>query len=228
MDAFASSQDIAHHAALYAALGEAGSNHFEFNKPAITLTQTTFQQKEIQEKIVIPEKKVEEKEGKADDGEEEKETKEESGEKYDEKAEYKGTERFDQRLTESKNLRMHNSEYRKKFIDKLIKVSKDLKIHPDWLANVIDLESANTFSSSVRNGIGATGLIQFLETSAKELGTTTTALGMLDEIEQLDRVQKYFEYWKKTPESLEQLYLLTLYPAFVDKASSPEAIIFAK
>lgn len=48
---------------------------------------------------------------------------------------------------------------------------------PEWLANLIDFETARTWSPSITNPTsGATGLIQFMPATARDLGTSTSAL----------------------------------------------------
>ena len=94
-------------------------------------------------------------------------------------------------------------------------------------ANYIDLlafmynESAGTFDPAIVNSIGATGLIQFMPTTAIGLGTTTTALAQLSRVDQMDWVLKYFNYFKFTTKaptpSLQDLYLCVFWPAAVGK-----------
>ena len=65
--------------------------------------------------------------------------------------------------------------------------------------NYIDLlscmanETGATFDPGLVNSIGATGLIQFMPTTATGLGTTTTALKSLDRVSQMDWVLKFFK-----------------------------------
>ncbi len=61
----------------------------------------------------------------------------------------------------------------------------------EWLCNLMAHESAGTFNPAIKNSIGATGLIQFLGSTAKSLGTTTTELAKLTFKEQLTWVDKY-------------------------------------
>lgn len=61
----------------------------------------------------------------------------------------------------------------------------------EWLVNLIKHESASTFNPSITNSIGATGLIQFLNSTAKGLGTTTNALRKMTFQQQLVYVDKY-------------------------------------
>ena len=71
-------------------------------------------------------------------------------------------------------------------------LARKYSIPPEWLANLINHESAGTFNPAVRNpSSGATGLIQFMPSTAKGLGTTTTALSKLTFQQQLPWVEKY-------------------------------------
>lgn len=66
--------------------------------------------------------------------------------------------------------------YRTAFIAKVILVSKNLGINPNWLMAIIHFETAGTFSPSITNSLGYTGLIQFGASAAASIGTTTAAL----------------------------------------------------
>ena len=82
---------------------------------------------------------------------------------------------------------------------KIEEVAHNLGMDPAWLANVIYFESGAgargpAFSPSAVNPRGgASGLIQFTGTTAKELGTTLAHLRGLSAVEQMDWVEKYFE-----------------------------------
>jgi hypothetical protein len=57
---------------------------------------------------------------------------------------------------------------------KVIEVAKNLGVDPNWLMTVMALETAETFSPSIDNGIGYVGLIQFGKDAAETIGTTTS------------------------------------------------------
>lgn len=80
-------------------------------------------------------------------------------------------------------------------------------------------ESGRTFSPSVKNmaGSGATGLIQFMPTTAMGLGTTVGALAQMTFEEQLVYVEKYFQPYKGRLHSLADVYMAILWPAGVGK-----------
>lgn len=57
--------------------------------------------------------------------------------------------------------------------------------------NLINFESGRTFNPAIKNSIGATGIIQFMPSTAKGLGTTTDALSKMTFQQQLVYVDKY-------------------------------------
>ncbi len=106
------------------------------------------------------------------------------------------------------------------FIDKVISISDSLGIDPNWLMFIINYESAGTFSPSVTNSIGATGLIQFLPGTAISLGTTVEALAKMTAVEQLDYVYKYLLPYKGKMIDFYTTYLAIFYPAALGKDDS--------
>ncbi len=62
---------------------------------------------------------------------------------------------------------------------------------------IMHYETGHKFDPAVKNGIGATGLIQIIPETAKGLKTTTGALADMCRIEQLDYVEKYFTNQKQ-------------------------------
>ena len=75
-------------------------------------------------------------------------------------------------------------------------------------------DSANDFE---RSKYRATGLIQFMPKTAKNLGTSTQQLFKMSNVQQLDYVYKYFLSAKGKLKSFEDLYLYTFYPISVGK-----------
>src|SRR5690606_7347779 len=69
-----------------------------------------------------------------------------------------------------------------------------LGTRPEYILAVMSFETGGSFSPGVRNGVGsgATGLIQFMPTTARELGTSTDALARMSAVEQLEYVERYF------------------------------------
>lgn len=74
---------------------------------------------------------------------------------------------------------------------KLVEVAGSVGADPDLLAAVISLESGFD-PSAVNRTSGATGLIQFLPSTARGLGTTVEALREMSAWEQLDFVERYY------------------------------------
>jgi len=77
------------------------------------------------------------------------------------------------------------------FRDAVARVAKNLNIPPQWLADVIAYESSGTFSTSITNPWGYTGLIQFGSAAAQDLGTTQAALARMSATQQMVYVEKY-------------------------------------
>lgn len=84
----------------------------------------------------------------------------------------------------------------------------------DWLMSCMAWESAETFSPSVFNmaGSGAVGLIQFMPTTAKALGTHTSRLADMTAEQQLEFVAKYFKPYKGKLQTLSDVYMAILWP----------------
>ena len=101
-------------------------------------------------------------------------------------------------------------------------------IDPNNLMAAMAFETGETFNPSIRSrsGSGAVGLIQFMERTAEELGTTTAALSKMKDTEQLKYVFKYFERYSGRIHSLEDLYMAILYPKAIGK--DPSYVLFVK
>ena len=81
-------------------------------------------------------------------------------------------------------------------------------------------ETGETFSASIKNPVAsATGLIQFLETTAVSLGTTTSKLANMSEVEQLEYVEKYFTPYAGKIETIEDIYMAIIYPKAIGKSN---------
>ncbi|MGD8595306.1 MAG: transglycosylase SLT domain-containing protein [Gammaproteobacteria bacterium] len=103
------------------------------------------------------------------------------------------------------------------FKNKVVQISNELGITPDFLMACMAFETGETFSPSIKNaaGSGATGLIQFMPRTAKALGTTVESLSSMTDVQQLDYVKKYFLPQKGKLKTLEDVYLAILYPAAI-------------
>lgn len=103
------------------------------------------------------------------------------------------------------------SSLRNQFQNEVIQICTDLGIaNPDWLMLVMYAESR--INPQARNGGStATGLIQFLESTAKDIGTTTAKLYTMNHVQQLPYVKEYLRRLiieKGKPESAYDLYFL--------------------
>ncbi len=117
--------------------------------------------------------------------------------------------------------------YRVPFIAKVKNICKKLGINPNWLMAIMDFETNGKFTASITNPLGYTGLIQFGEAAASDLGTTTTALRNMTAVAQLDYVYKYLLRFKDKLNSYTNTYLTVLFPAAIGKGddfviSSPD------
>lgn len=99
--------------------------------------------------------------------------------------------------------------------------------HASWLMACMAFESAETFSPSVKNaaGSGATGLIQFMPSTAVGLGTSVYALSQMTTVEQLDKVREYFKPYASRIGSLSDMYMAILLPSFIGRPN--DAILFS-
>lgn len=95
----------------------------------------------------------------------------------------------------------------------LHRVSANLNIPSEWLADLMAYESAGTFSSSIENPWGYTGLIQFGDDAMKDLGVTRQQLKNMTPAAQMTYVEKFIR--------LQMRY------AGVNRVSSPEMLVAA-
>jgi hypothetical protein len=110
------------------------------------------------------------------------------------------------------------------FISKVILLAGKLNVNPNWLMVVFFIETAASrygkINSAIQNSIGATGLIQFMPSTAIGLGTTCEALKNMTNVIQLDWVQKYFQPYSGRMKTLHDLYFAVFFPAAIGKADS--------
>lgn len=105
------------------------------------------------------------------------------------------------------------------FRDRVWWIADTLGLSPDDLMACMAWESGRSFSASVKNmaGSGATGLIQFMSSTAKGLGTTTADLAKMTAEDQLNYVYKYFRPYAGRLKSLSDTYMAILWPKAVGK-----------
>lgn len=107
----------------------------------------------------------------------------------------------------------------KEFLSKVKQVAKSIRCNYKDLLAIMNSESALNYQA-VNSQTGATGLIQFMPATARELGTSTEELLQMSPIEQMDYVEKYFLRMKQiagidASKKLDggDLYALTFLPA---------------
>ena len=78
-------------------------------------------------------------------------------------------------------------------LEALMKICDKYGIPFEWMVNLINFESGRTFNPAIQNSIGATGLIQFIPSTAADncLNTSTAALKQMSFKQQLAYVDKY-------------------------------------
>ncbi len=87
-------------------------------------------------------------------------------------------------------------------------VAERLETQPAWLLNVMAIESM--FNPSARNsqpGQTATGLLQFIETTAQSMGTTTAAIRRMNPVEQLNLVERYLTPFRGRLNNMADVYM---------------------
>lgn len=105
------------------------------------------------------------------------------------------------------------------FASKVKDISYKLGIDPSELMFVMDYESGLN-PQAINSGSGATGLIQFLPSTAEGLGTTTDALAAMSGVEQLDYVYDYLKTYKGDMDSVYTTYLAVFYPAALNQSDA--------
>lgn len=123
---------------------------------------------------------------------------------------------------------------RNAFEKKVKSIAFNIGIDPNELMFIMDFETAGTFSPSIKNpGSSATGLIGFLDSTARDLGTTVEELRKMSALKQLSYVEKYFlkqKYRHGAPKDFVDTYLAVLYPISTTKDDSyrfPSDVVFS-
>ena len=100
---------------------------------------------------------------------------------------------------------------RKEFTEKVHNICTELRIEANWLMFVMWFESK--LNPQAINPIsGATGLIQFMPSTARSLGTTTDVLKRMNNVQQLDYVLAYLRPYKGRMKRWIDVYLAVFYP----------------
>lgn len=114
------------------------------------------------------------------------------------------------------------------FKERVLWIEQDLGVPADALMACMAWESGESFSPKKKNlaGSGATGLIQFMPSTAKALDTTTSELAKMTAEDQLNYVWKYFAPFKGKLNNLGDVYMAILWPKGVGQ--SDDYVLFDK
>lgn len=126
------------------------------------------------------------------------------------------------------NLKCNKGESKANFEKVMNAISGSLGINPNWLmmvmwsesrlnAQSVNMQPGDSSDPSKRAAYRATGLIQFMPDTAIGLGTTTTALYNMSNVEQLGYVYRYFKPWSGKLKSYFDLYFVTFFPYAIGK-----------
>lgn len=107
-------------------------------------------------------------------------------------------------------------ENKKEFALKVTDICNQLNIKPDWLMFVMWFESKLN-PQAVNPISGSTGLIQFMPSTARGLGTTTDVLKRMSNVQQLDYVLAYLRPYKGRMKTWVDVYLAVFYPKAMGK-----------
>lgn len=118
-----------------------------------------------------------------------------------------------------------NRHLTREFIDKVKEMSTRLGMPAEWILAVMAFESCLD-PERVNGTSGATGLIQFIPSTAQGLGTSTSALRNMSAIEQLEFVEKYLGQYSGRVKSLTDLYMSVLYPRAIGQGS--DGVVFER
>ncbi|MGF1527802.1 MAG: LysM peptidoglycan-binding domain-containing protein [Candidatus Competibacterales bacterium] len=106
------------------------------------------------------------------------------------------------------------------FARKVEGVAERLGMDPNHLMAVMHFETGGTFDPAIENpASGATGLIQFLPSTARGLGTSTEELAAMSPEQQLDVVEQYLSPYAGRMDSVEDAYMAVFYPAAIGQPS---------
>lgn len=119
------------------------------------------------------------------------------------------------------------AKYGQSFLDKLDEISDYLEFSRSWLLVIMYYESG--ISTNIVNAkSGATGLIQFMPSTAQRLGTSTQALAKMTGTQQLEYVKKYFEIIKGKAKQFSDVYLFNFAGAFTEPSKADENYILSQ
>jgi Transglycosylase SLT domain len=110
------------------------------------------------------------------------------------------------------------------FRNKIRAIASKLGSDPNFMMAAIAFETGRSFSAAQSNdaGSGAVGLIQFMPSTAKDLGTTSAALAAMTAEDQLDFVEQYFARFAGKLHGISDVYMAILWPVAV---SQPDTFV---
>jgi hypothetical protein len=105
------------------------------------------------------------------------------------------------------------------FKERVLWIADSLGCDPNHLMACMAWESGESFAPDKKNmaGSGATGLIQFMPSTAKSLGTTVASLAAMSAEDQLRFVYEYFKPYTGRLNNLGDLYMAILWPKGVNQ-----------
>jgi hypothetical protein len=109
------------------------------------------------------------------------------------------------------NFEEYIKENKKEFTEKVNNICTELRIEANWLMFVMWFESKLN-PQAVNPISGATGLIQFMPSTARGLGTTTAVLKRMNNVQQLDYVLAYLRPYEGRMRTWVDVYLAVFYP----------------
>jgi hypothetical protein len=109
------------------------------------------------------------------------------------------------------NFEEYIKDNRIEFTEKVNNICAELQIEANWLMFVMWFESKLN-PQAVNPISGATGLIQFMPSTARSLGTTTAILKHMSNVQQLDYVLDYLRPYKGRMKTWVDVYLAVFYP----------------
>lgn len=112
-----------------------------------------------------------------------------------------------------------SEDYKYQFGKKVIQVARKLGINPNALMAVMYNESRLN-PKAVNPSSKATGLIQFIPSTANYLGTSIAEISAMTGIEQLDYVYKYLSAYQNKINEDADVYLAVFFPAALYQPNS--------
>jgi hypothetical protein len=114
------------------------------------------------------------------------------------------------------------------FRSALAEMALSIGLDPSYIAAVMAIETGRTYSPSIQNPFTrATGLIQFMPTTAAAMGTSVDQLKRMTAIQQLEYVKRFFrpQLSRIRPHVPGDYYLAVFMPAYIGR--DPGSILFS-